>query len=238
MSAAPGSVIRRGRDQARSVPWRGDGATALLTGLPETPLLPVDFVRHCLETLAGQGFRRVVTAALSPLEQASFLAAGFGVEQELRLLGADLLHPPAVPDGPRLRRVGRRAWKEVLGVDRAAFAEFWRFDELALKDALNATPAARFRAVADRRAPIQGYAISGLAGRRGYVQRLAVHPGAQRRGLGRRLLLDGMTWMAGRGATRAFVNTETSNERALALYQDVGFREEPMGLSVLSAGLA
>jgi ribosomal protein S18 acetylase RimI-like enzyme len=239
VSAVSVSVIRQGRETARVAPWRGDSSSAVITTLPEAPLLSVDFVRHCLETLAQLGFRRVRTAALSPLEQAGFLAAGFSVDEDLVLLGLDL--PAAgftVPPGVRLVDVRRRRRGEVLAVDREAFAEFWRFDDLALDDALRATPEARFRAVAARLSPAEGYAIFGRAGRRGYVQRLAVHPSRQRRGLGRRLLLDGLDWLARNGATRAVVNTQTANRAALSLYVQVGFREEPVGLSVLSAGLA
>ncbi|HWE54615.1 MAG TPA: GNAT family N-acetyltransferase [Acidimicrobiales bacterium] len=180
----------------------------------------------------------MVTAALSPLEQAGFLAAGFGVEQDLRLLGIDLRTlAVVVPAGPRLRRVPRRRRAAVLAVDNAAFAEFWRFDERALEDALEATPRVRFRLTGGR-ATVTAYAVSGRAGRRGYVQRLAVHPDHQGHGLGRRLLMDGLRWMADEGVVRAYVNTQTTNDRALALYEAVGFEEEPIGLSVLSTGLA
>lgn len=238
MSAAPVFVIRRGRETARVAPWRGDGSIALITTLPEAPLLSAEFVQYCLEVLAGRGFSRVVTAALSPLEQAGFIAAGFTVEEELRLLGVDLKSvPTAVPPGVRLVGVRRHRRQQVLQVDASAFSEFWRFDDLALDDALRATPDVRFRAAAPRFGEAEGYAICGRAGRRGYVQRLAVHPRAQGRGIGRRLLLDGLAWLARHGAARAFVNTQTTNRAALGLYLDVGFREEPVGLSVLTAGL-
>lgn len=239
MSAASVSVIRMGREKARVAPWRGDGSVAVIGPVPEGPLLSVEFVRHCLETLAGQGIRRVRTTALSPLEQSGFLAAGFSVEEQLRLLGMDLRQQGvSVPAGVRLVAAGRRDRKEILGVDSAAFSEFWRFDDVALTDALRATPDVYFRAAVPRFSSMEGYAICGRAGRRGYVQRLAVHPSAQRRGVGRRLLLDGLSWLAGHGSTRAYVNTQISNRSALALYQAVGFQEEPVGLCVLSAGLA
>lgn len=233
------SVIRWGRERARAAPWRGSGAVALITVTPQAPFLSADFVRHCLDTLAEQGFSRVLTGALSPLEQAGFLAAGFEVEQHLRLLGMDLSgFLPPLPPRPRLTRVPARRRAEVLAVDRAAFSEFWRFDEVALADALGATPEVRFRMAAPRGGPVSGYAICGRSGRRGYVQRLAVHPDAQGRGTGRRLLLDGVHWMAAQGATRALVNTQADNQGALCLYNAVGFSDEPVGMSVLSSGLA
>jgi ribosomal protein S18 acetylase RimI-like enzyme len=51
------------------------------------------------------------------------------------------------------------------------------------------------------------------------------------------LLLDGLHWMRRRGVRRAVVNTQMGNDAALNLYQQIGFRREPSGLSVLSTGL-
>jgi mycothiol synthase len=206
--------------------------------MPEAPLLSTGFVLHCCETLSEKGFTRVVTGALSPLEQTGFLAAGFDVEAQLRLLEIDLTGPlPGVSPGRPLRRVSRRRQREVLDVDRAAFDEFWRFDEFGLRDALEATPEVRFRRAVSETGLTTGYAVCGRAGRRGFVQRLAVHPAAQGSGSGRRLLLDGLHWMRRRGAEQAVVNTQTDNQAAANLYLSVGFRDEPLGLSVLSAPL-
>lgn len=84
---------------------------------------------------------------------------------------------------------------------------------------------------------VAGYLVCGRSASRGFVQRLAVAPDQQRTGTGRRLLLDGLHWLAGAGATRAIVNTQVGNDAALSLYVATGFKEEPVGLSVLSAGL-
>ncbi len=250
MSAASADVIRWGPERARTGHWRGDGEVALISLVPDAPVPSAEFVRRCLQTLAAHGYRRVVTGALSPREQAGFLAAGFDIEQRLHLLGLDLTgDPPPIPPGYPLRRVGRRRRKDVLGVDRAAFPSFWQFDEDGLADALHATPTVRFRAAvpprpqpwalprSQPRGPLAGYAICGRAGTRGFVQRLAVVPEHQGSGTGRRLLADGLHWMRRRGVARAIVNTQVGNEPALALYTGVGFVEEPVGLSVLSAGL-
>lgn len=241
MTAAPADVISWGRERARTGRWRGDDNVAFLTPVANAPVPSADFVRRCLGALADRGYERVVTAALSPLEQAGFLAAGFDVEQRLHLLAIDLALPlPPVPPGLPLRRVGRRARGAVLAVDRAAFPAFWQFDVAGLADSLRATPAVRFRMAVRRPAgqdEVSGYAICGRSGSRGFVQRLAVHPDAQGEGTGRRLLLDGLHWLRSRGATTAAVNTQEGNDAALSLYISTGFREEPVGLSVLSTGL-
>jgi GNAT superfamily N-acetyltransferase len=240
LSAPSTDVLRWGRERARAGSWRGDRSIAFLSPLPDAPVPSAEFLRRCLETLAARGFTRVVTGALSPLEQTGFLAAGFGVEEHLHLLGLDLhagLDP--VPSGGRLVRpvFGRRA--AVLEVDAAAFPPFWRFDGPGLADAIAATPHTRFRAALDpAEGGIAGYAICGRAGRRGFVQRLAVDPGRQRHGTGRRLLLDGLHWMRRHGVDKAVVNTQMGNAAALSLYRATGFTDEPLGLSVLSAGLS
>ena len=238
MSAAPADVITWGRESARAGDWRGDEHVAYITPLPSSPLPSAEFVRRCLETLARRGYKRVVTAALSPLEQVGFLAAGFDVEERLHLLGMSLDRDlPPVPAGLRLRRVPPWRRDDVLRVDASAFPAFWQLDSIGLAESLRATPVRRFRMALGRDRGVAGYAVCGRSGTRGFVQRLAVDPGRQREGTGRRLLLDGLHWLARGGANRAIVNTQIGNDAALSLYLDIGFREEPVGLSVLSAGL-
>jgi len=237
-------VIRIGGEQARTGPWRGDRHTAYLAPMPEYPAPSADFVRRCLAVLADRGFRRVVTGALSPIEQTGFLAAGFEVEERLHLLGHNLDNLDDLREAKRvrseaparLRRARRADRPAVLAVDRSAFPPFWRLDERGLDDAISATPRARFR-VADSAGQVCGYAVCGRAGTRGFVQRLAVGPEQQGQGVGFALLLDGLSWLRRRGVTRAVVNTQLGNEAALSLYERVGFRREAVGLSVLSAGL-
>lgn len=242
MSAPSAGIVRWGRERARIGPWRGDATTAFLSPVPGAPAPSREFVYRCLETLAAKGYTRVVTGALSPSEQAGFLAAGFWVRESLELLAIDLdVAVPLVPRGWPIVRVSRRRWHQVLAIDEAAFPFFWRFDRLGLQDALHATPESRMRVCLSpgpRSGPALGYAICGRAGARGFVQRLAVCPSMQRQGLGRRLLSDGLSWMRSGGVRTAMVNTQAGNHAALALYLEMGFRREPAGLSVLSAGLA
>jgi len=192
-------------------------------------------VRHCLDQLAARGFSRVVTTALSVPEQAGFLAAGFGVEEDLHLLVHDLRSLPLATRGP-LRRATTTDRPAVLAVDNRSFAPFWRIDDDGLSDALAATPRTRFRVAFDE-AGVTAYAVSGRAGRRGFLQRLAVEPGHQREGLGRALALDALHWLRKWRVERVVVNTQLENTAALSLYENLGFRREHTCLSVLSRGI-
>lgn len=235
MGAANVDVIRWGRERVRTGPWRGDRSVAYLSPLPDAPLPSVAFVRRCLDQLAARGFRRVITSALSPIEQAGFLGAGFEVHERLHLLEHDLRSLPRV-DTSRLRRAGAADHPAVLAVDHRAFPPFWRIDEASLGEALSATPNSRFR-VATRDEEVVGYAVTGRAGRRGFLQRLAVDPAIHRQGLGRALAVDALRWLRRWRVDQAVVNTQMGNEAALALYLSLGFRQEASGLSVLTAAL-
>lgn len=238
-------VIRWGREQARAGPWQGKAHVAYLMPLPG-PAPSLGFVRWAMAELSARGYSRVVTNALSPMEQVAFLGAGFEVQERLHLLGHDLRHLPrtrparsGATHGPapaghrRARPADHRA---VLDVDARAFPPFWHLDQRGLEEAMRATPSTRFRVVTSGEAVI-AYALTGRARRRGFIQRLAVDPAHWRRGLGGVLVLDALRWLRRWGAERAAVNTPTGNQAAVALYESLGFRCEPLGLSVLSAGL-
>jgi len=233
------SVIESGRERLRIGPWRGERETAYLNPVAGAPLPSTDFVRRCLRMLAGQGYRRVVTGALSLQEQRAFRAAGFAVTEDLHLLSHDLADLPlATAAEGSLRRAHRGDRPGILALDHLAFDPFWRLDDGGLDEAVAATPHTRFRvAVLPGTEAVVGYAITGRAGRRGYLQRLAVHPDAQRQGLGLVLVVDGLRWLRRWRAERAMVNTQLANARALSLYERVGFRREATGLSVLAREL-
>lgn len=239
-------LLEWGRERLRAGPWRGDPDIAYLNPVPGSPLPSPEFIRRCMRTLATQGYDRVVTGALSPAEQASFRAAGFAPSEELHLLGHDLrMIPPAGPAATAvsLRRATRSDRIAVLEVDARAFDTFWRLDEPGLDEALAATPHSRFRVAtipsrgSQETEVVVGYAITGRAGRRGYLQRLAVDPGSQRAGIGSALVIDALRWLRRWRTERAMVNTQLQNERALALYERLGFRRETVGLAVLTADL-
>jgi len=234
--SARSAVLEWGRERLRVGRWRSDSPIAILSLAGDGPLPSAPFLLQTLSRLADDGYTAVVTAALSRLEQAPFLAAGFLEQERLRLLSHDLRRIPASPDVP-LRRAGDGDRPAVLAVDEASFSLFWQLDEWSLQEAIDATPATRYRVSLDDDQRVVGYAIAGRTQRRGYVQRLAVHPAARGRGIGRALVADGLHWMHRRGVERAVVNTQLGNEAARNLYLQLGFREEHEGLAVLRQDL-
>ena len=242
-------VIEWGKERARVGPWRGNHRIAYLNPAPGSPPPSAAFVRRCLDRLERQGFARVVTGALTAVEQSSFRAAGFRVSEQLHLLTHDLDElPPPPPAGVTIRKARRSDHAAVLRIDEVAFDDFWRLGDAGLEEALTATPHSRFTVAIEAgdgdgdggeggEGGVAGYAVTGRAGRRGDLQRLAVEPRRQGAGLGRALVGDGLRWLRRWRVEKALVNTQLGNERALQLYESLGFRREPSGLCVLAIDL-
>jgi GNAT superfamily N-acetyltransferase len=222
---------------ARVIPWRGQHDVAHLVLSEGSPPDGVA-VSTGLERLRRAGYTGVVTSALTAADSLPFVDAGFEVHERLHLLEhlVDEV-PPVCPREPGLRRAWRGDRSAVLALDQLAFDDFWRLDQESLRDALQATPAVRFRLSDSAGGGAASYAITGRAGRRGYLQRIAVHPDERRNGWGRALVFDALRWLRRHDARRALVNTQWENHAALALYEACGFRRLPVGLCVLNRAL-
>jgi GNAT superfamily N-acetyltransferase len=213
--------------------WRGRPDTAECLATPAGALVPPALVRSAMERARARGYAVAVTPALPPFEWNPYVECGFGIRERLHLLGHGLTGLPPRTEH-RLRRATRHDHERVLAIDHAAFEPFWRLDAAGLEEAIRATPSSRFRLARDARA----YSLIGRAGDRGYVQRLAVHPDDQGAGLGRGLVIDGLWWLRRWRVRDVLVNTQEGNERAVALYEGLGFDHRPGGLAVLEADLS
>jgi ribosomal protein S18 acetylase RimI-like enzyme len=207
---------------------------------PDSPLSG-EAVADCVRRARSAGYEEVLTSAVGPAEEESFVRAGFGVRARLHLLSCEIRDGRAAtgtePVRPRVVRATRRDRPAVLALDAAAFAPFWRLGAGGLRDALEATPARQFRVTRGNEPALTGYAITGRAGNQGYLQRVAVHPHARRAGFGRALVADAMHWLWRTGATCAYVNTQLDNDAARSLYESFGFHMLPTGLAVLGRPL-
>lgn len=228
---------RGARARLQVAPWRGRDEVVVLSPMPDRPGPAPSEVRAEIDRLAARGVRRVLTGALHHGEVGPFLDAGFAEHERLCLLRHDLRSLPDRPTAVPTRRAWRRDAPAVLDIDRRAFDAFWSLDRRGLDDAVRATPASRFRVVADAHGAVTGYAVTGRAADRGYLQRLAVDPDRHRRGLGAALVADSLRWLRRSGAQVAVVNTQERNEGAYALYLASGFVPEPRGLTVLVCDL-
>jgi ribosomal protein S18 acetylase RimI-like enzyme len=224
--------------------WRNSPIVGFLAPVGDGTSVRVAALRGAVDRLRQAGYRQILTGAISELEIAPFVEAGFTIRERLHLLAhplTDLQRP--LRGGTRRARTQDRV--AVLDLDHRAFQPFWRLDGDALDDALEATPVARFRVTGTGRSslrgttgPVTGYAVWGWSARRGYLQRLAVHPEHRGKGYAEALIWDGLGWLGRRGVHRVLVNTQESNARALRLYRRVGFVPEPHGLVVLCADVA
>lgn len=226
------TLLTFGTEQYRIGAWRGHETTGYLAPLSPPEQLTRAGLDQAMARLARRGFREVLTAALTESEQSFFRSAGFVVHERLHLLQHDLHDVGAEPrPGADLRRIRRWHHRALLQVDARAFDPFWKLDRANLDEAIHATPATRLTgSFVDG---LVGYAITGFAGDHGYLQRLAVDPTHQGRGIATALVGDALQWLVRRGATAASVNTQERNQRALQLYERLGFTQVHPGLAVL-----
>lgn len=223
-------MVYVGRDRVQIGPWKASGTVANVIPFPARDRLPLDAVRKTIVEARELGYSSAYTAALTPNQAETFFDAGFELHEELHLLRRELTGDVTVERGAT-RRARKVDWDEILALDALAFQDFWQFDRIALADAIRATPRYRFQVI--KSAPVQGYHVTGLAGMNAYVQRVAVHPNAQGKGYGTALVHDSLRWAWRNGASVAQVNTQISNERAVALYERCGFTFAPHRLLVL-----
>jgi ribosomal protein S18 acetylase RimI-like enzyme len=232
---AAGHIVLRGDGLVcRARPWPSMPDTAQLVMYQQIrPPSTTDLARWG-QQLAEMGFTRIRTSALAATAGRRVELAGFHSIQELVLLQHD--EPRSAPrprsSTTRLVETGHAA---AALIDTAAFGTEWSLDADAIDDVRRATPAHRARTAGGT--PFHAYAISGRDARQGFLQRLAVAPEHQRQGFGTALVLDSLRWSGRWRADRVLVNTPTTNEVALELYERVGFHRLSERLRVYERGL-
>ncbi len=233
-----GLVLRGAQVNGRARCWPGEPHVAQLVMYQQNrPPSHDDLTRWCDE-LGRRGFTAVRTSALAAAASARVESHGFSVIQQLVLLQHDDVGDVPAPSR-RTSRLLVGSDPAAAAVDRAAFGPRWSLDAAAVHDVRTATPRHRARAVIDTGGPagadvesVVAYAITGRDSRLGFLQRLAVQPDRHREGLGLALVHDSLRWLARWRVQRALVNTPTTNDAALALYERVGFHRLPDGLRV------
>jgi ribosomal protein S18 acetylase RimI-like enzyme len=230
--------------RVRVRPWAFERGAVQLALADQAIVPSVEEIRGWVDTLsaADAALRRVRTGALFADAADRFAAAGFGVIDTLALLRIELVDlDPEEPRRPATSPLRARRHRDAAHVDRDAFGDPWGNDAGDLAEIRRATPTHRARARFTRRnggRELVAFAITGAAAGHGYLQRLAVAPAHQGHGHGRALVLDSLMWMRRRRLSHGLVNTAIENDRALALYESVGFRRLPERLVVMELHLA
>lgn len=240
-------MIGMGRDGFVVTPWQGDRGVAYLRARGPNTTIDAVGLSRCLERLRSSGYEAAVTPALHPEEAGPYFANGFYEFDSLIVLGHALeaVPQPVRPPEARVRidRARRRDLRRIFEVDRLAFPPQWRMDRVGLREARRATTHVHFRSARDHSTEdrsdrtLIGYAISGRTGSTAFLQRLAIHPDHSGRGTGSALVIDGLRWAADNRCSNLLVNTQVTNQRALSLYERLGFVRSTTTLVVLRCTL-
>ena len=231
---------------ARPWPHVRDWAYLLITGAhgQHSSLPAAGIIEEWCADLAAAGYAGVRTGAVGPDMAESLCSNGFRPIQTLSLLSADLTSGP-LPVRPdrsirpvRGRLPAHRSLVDrILHIDAVSFGDTWCMDRSMLAEAARATHRSRFFTARDAAGVPVGFLLAGMTDSSGFVQRLAVLPEQRRGGVALQLMGAAHRWLRARGCTTSIVNTETTNEAALRLYQRCGYAELPYGLQVLERPL-
>jgi ribosomal protein S18 acetylase RimI-like enzyme len=157
---------------------------------------------------------------------------GYEEYGQLSLMRRELSDPPPPPDHLVVESDGTRM-ADMLAIDRAAFSSFWRFDELGLREAMDATGRSMVLAIRDAEGGLAGFVVIGFGTAIAYLQRVAVHPDWQGQGMGRSLVRAAARRARAEGARVMLLNTQPDNEAALHLYRAEGYVQLPQPLWLL-----
>lgn len=230
-----------------AAPWQADSTTAYLRVRDTNAVISASDLSQFLDHLRSVGFESVVTPALHPEETQAYFANGFTEIDSLIVLGHTLgtiPGPVTGADGPVvIERARRRDLRRMFELDARAFPQRWQLDRHGLDEARRATNRVHFRVARDprrsedRSEQVVGYAISGRTGPTAFLQRLAVDPDHTGEGTGSAMVIDCLRWASDHRCTNVLVNTQTTNARALALYERLGFVRSSTRLVVLRCSL-
>lgn len=121
----------------------------------------------------------------------------------------------------RLRPMRPEDLPAVAELERRCFTVPW--EEATFRRLLGNGRARAWSAV-DGAGEVAGYAVLWETDRGAQLGNLAVRPERRRRGLGRRLVREALRAARASGCRRLFLEVRESNEAALALYRELGFR--------------
>lgn len=224
-------TLRRGWARAEARPWNDavdDAVLRLVRG-------GTGFLQACTDRMLELGAPSVLSPPLSASARRTWEHAGYIEWLPLALMRLPL--DGSIPAPSHLVvDVADADMEGLLRIDRAAFAEFWRFDEHGLREAMAATGRASTFIVRDADGDPAAYAVVGFGHAISYLQRVAVHPDWQGQGMGRSLVRVAARAARNRGSRAMLLNTQLDNAAAIALYESEGYTTLSDPLAVLRFG--
>jgi GNAT superfamily N-acetyltransferase len=212
-------------------PWNDeapDAAMRLIRGSHE-------FLGEASRRLGSLDIRDIYSPALYPTATRIWKRAGYEEHTSLSVMERHLGGNITEPAHP-VQKIDTPDWPTLAGVDRAAFAGFWRMNVAGLAEAMTATPKSTLLQI-DEPGGVAGYAIVGSQLTVSFLQRVAVLPERSGNGLGTALIRASMLWARGKGARTMVLNVRPENSRAAEVYAREGFVDNGAGLHVLRYGL-
>jgi ribosomal-protein-alanine N-acetyltransferase len=109
---------------------------------------------------------------------------------------------------------------ELLEVEAACFAQYWRYDAASFLEIADTYP---YFVVAVWDGRVIGYQFNTVDSGMGFLVRIAVHPSLNSRGIGARLMAEAVRFFQGERVWKIALNTEEQNHHAHRLYEWFGF---------------
>ena len=126
------------------------------------------FLNACTEYLLGIGAPSVLSPPLARASSGTWESVGYREFVPLALMRVELIRRVAAPD--HLIASGDVDLDLLLSIDRAAFDDFWQFDEFGLREAIKATSTNVTLAIAGPEGNPIAYAVVGLGHAISYLQ--------------------------------------------------------------------
>ncbi|MDJ0663223.1 MAG: GNAT family N-acetyltransferase [Acidimicrobiia bacterium] len=225
----PGRItLRRGWARAEARPWNDDEPQASLRLLRGG----ASFLEACSEHLLSLGTTGVISPPLPESAQRAWTQAGYKPLVDLALLRKSLDDTTGAPDHLVVEQP-EIDLADLLSIDEAAFAPFWRFNRGALEEAIGATSRSTTLIILGGDGGPIAYAVVGFGSAIAYLQRVAVQPEWQGQGMGRSLVRVVVRKARSAGAKVLLLNTQIDNHSAIRLYEDEGFVSLPEPLTLL-----
>ncbi len=223
----------------RVSPWPGEIQSCLVTSRSGGILSALSFspLAEIKKVAASLGYESLLWQATDEFTETTCQSLGFDFRDRLHVLISSDLKPTVryrQSNTLTVRRARSMDIDSVLEIDHMCFEPFWQLDQQGLEEAVLATPRSRYRVIVDKSdfGSVLGYSIFGQGAGSGYLQRIAMSPSHQRSGGATSLIADGFGWLRRWRSQKVSVNTQVTNERALALYLGLGFKLQRQGLSL------